>query len=83
MGVSKLQASFFVNLSLAKEEISESQSSGAGSEPPRVHSVKSVAWFEEVNSKRHEEVVKQKIHWKLEHWFIRRVVNWEDSRDRP
>jgi len=69
--ISKLEASLFVNLSFAEKEISESQASCASSEPPGIHGMESIAGFEEVNSKRHEEVVEQKVHRKLKHWFVR------------
>jgi hypothetical protein len=77
---SNMEASLFVNPSLAKQEESESQAARTCPEPPCIHGVEPIARLEEVNCKRHEEVVEEEIDWKLEDRFIGGVVNREDIR---
>jgi hypothetical protein len=38
--------------------------------------VEAVAWLENLDRERHEEVVKEEVDGKFQDWFVRRIVDW-------
>lgn len=69
---------FLIRLTIPKHKAGKPEQSSALLEPPSIHGLEPIRWFEKLDRHRDEEVIEQEINGKFKNRFVRSPVDGEN-----